>query len=100
PPPPRPTLFPYTRSSDLPKQEAQTQAQERLACQGQGDRTRLTPRAAAASKARPDAGRSAAQLRHRRKGQQPGSSELLARLQTARSEEHTSELQSRENLVC
>src|SRR5690606_40376056 len=95
PPPPRSTLFPTRRSSDLPP-AARLRPEPRpghglagrggAAAAGGADLPRRRPgrrRLAARDPGPPRAGRAEGELRRR-----------------LRSEEHTSELQSRENLVC
>src|SRR5690606_41863655 len=87
PPPPRPTLFPYTtlfRSAALPARGTRRPCRRRSA-------SRTGPKPLVRQPACV-----AAVLRIRRSGCRVGRECRGAR----RSEEHTSELQSRENLVC
>src|SRR5690606_40306330 len=81
--PPRSTLFPYTTLFRSPGR--------RLHRQGRAVRA-ADPRAHPRAGARSRAGRGG--------NHQVGRAQLHARRRHPRSEEHTSELQSRENLVC
>src|SRR5206468_8182979 len=83
-PPPRPPLFPTRRSSDLPRSGDRASP----APTPTADRRRIPSRAPGTSRRRPRPA--------------PGSSSGCRRTsrQRRRSEEHTSELQSRSDLVC
>src|SRR5690606_40144032 len=85
-PPPRSTLFPYTRSSDLARTHERAGIDD--ACIG-------TPAGAARCVRRTAARRRAYRPRRRRRDDHRRDARSRGR-----SEEHTSELQSRENLVC
>src|SRR5690606_41357692 len=95
--PPPPTLFPYTRSSDLPGAAAhpRSPAHEDKALR------RSRPHRTAAGSTPPGV-----PLHHGHAVPQSASSgapsrgQDIERSRLTRSEEHTSELQSRENLVC
>src|SRR5690606_39362344 len=95
PQPPLPTLFPYTtlfRSPARRTAEVSCARAVSSAARAARDRSRSVPRGRAAptsrARLRCRAARSALPVR------------IAARPDRERSEEHTSELQSRENLVC
>src|SRR3712207_8718268 len=90
--PPRSTLFPYTtlfRSQEELRLHAQAHAEERAE-----RRVRARPRRGL--RAAPAGGRGQGRLAHGRRGAR----RLVSRRGAVRSEEHTSELQSRQYLVC